>query len=373
MLVIKNADIITMTEAGMLRGDILIDQGIIQRVGPDIQPTSGAQLLDASGLVALPGFVDAHSHAGCFGGGRQSGNEASAAVNAELDIFNSITPGSDFGTALRCGVTTTGVLPGASTILGGLGCVVKTYGENAKQMLMVRKACMKGSFSLSVNRLFGGSPGGPATVMGHAWQLRQWLTKAHEYAKNRGSQPKDSALENLALVIEKKIPLRVHCESYNIINTIRIAEEFDILFTLEHAFGASAFVDEIIAAKGLLGVVFGPLYFSQMPGISKEVKNTMAITLHNHGIPVAIMSDYFPDINCGTLVFQAGELVRNGCDIQTVLEMLTLNPARILGVDERVGSIEAGKDADIILFSALPAVDTSARLMHVIAGGNIVN
>lgn len=172
-------------------------------------------------------------------------------------------------------------------------------------------------------------------------------------------------------MLRREIPIKVHCEQFDMMTTLRIAEEFNISFTLDHAWGASDFYDEICSAKNLVGVIFGPTGVGLLPGECGKVDIECLEVLDRRGVTCAIMTDG-PIMNPELLVGQAGEAVRLGTPHERVLRMLTINPAKIAGLDDRIGSLEPGKDADIVLFKGIPALDVAARCVRTIINGETV-
>ena len=155
------------------------------------------------------------------------------------------------------------------------------------------------------------------------------------------------------------------------LTVIRIADEFNVRFTLDHAWGSSDFYDEICTAKNLTGVIFGPIGVPLLPGECGKVDIESLRVLDERGVTVAIMTDG-PIMAPEMIVAQAGEAVRTGTPHDRALRMLTINPAMIAGLDGRIGSIEPGKDADIALFAGAPALDVDARCMRTIINGKTV-
>ena len=153
--------------------------------------------------------------------------------------------------------------------------------------------------------------------------------------------------------------------------TLQIAEEFDILCTIDHAWGASDFYDEIAGAKNLVGIIFGPTGVPLLPGECGKVDIECLAELDRRGVVTAIMTDG-QIMNQELLVGQAGEAVRTGTPHERALTMLTRNAAAITGIEDRAGSLEPGKDADIILFRGIPARDTAARCVHAVINGETV-
>ncbi|GMG95795.1 amidohydrolase family protein [Tepidimicrobium xylanilyticum] len=375
MLVIKNARIYTSAGIVYEKGDILIENGKITDVGESLS-CEQAEVIDCSGLVVIPGIVDAHSHIGGFGMDMtdQDLNEMTKNITPEVEAIYSIdTKSPMFQRVIKAGITTSAIAPGSGNVIGGLVCAVKSHGKNIKEMCIKNPIALKAALGGNPKGVYGKRNQLPMTRMGIASVLRDTLIKGREYMekKEKGEAAFDVGLEHVCKVLKKEIPLKVHCEQFDMLTTIRIAEEFDIEFTLDHAWGASDFYDDIAEAKNLKGVIYGPVGVLLLPGECGKIDIYSLIELDKRGVPCAIMTDG-PICNPDLIIVQAGEVVRFGGDIERVINMLTINPAKIIGVDDRVGSIEKGKDADLVIFEGMPALDTDARVRYTIINGNIV-
>jgi len=378
MLVIKNGKIFTSANGVIEKGNILIENGKIQGIS-EIEDWGCKNIIDASGLVVIPGIVDAHSHIGGFGSDMSDPdlNEMTNNSTPQMESIYSIdTESYMFKRALKAGITTSAVAPGSGNVVGGLVCAVKSHGKGIEDM------CIKNPIALKM--ALGGNPKGvygkrnqmPMTRMGIAQVMRDTLNKGIEYMKKKDSMNDkerplyDYGMENVCKVIRREIPLKVHCEQFDMLTIIRIAKEFNINFTLDHAWGASDFYDDITNSN-CKGVIYGPIGVLLMPGECGKIDIHSVIELDRRGIDCAIMTDG-PILNPDVIIVQAGEVIRFGGEIEKVINMLTINPARIMGVDDSVGSIEEGKDADIVIFKGTPAVDTNATVIYTIINGEIV-
>ena len=182
--------------------------------------------------------------------------------------------------------------------------------------------------------------------------------------------PYDLGLEHGIPVIEKKIPLKVHSYMHDMMTLLEIAKEFDILVTMDHAQGASDFADEL-ADPHVKGVVFGPTCEPLFPGEGGKLDYECCKMLDDRGVNVAVMTDG-PVTAINMLLYEIGEAVRKGMDPVRALGMVTVNAARILGIEDRVGSLAVGMDADILVWSALPSLAADAVLERVIIDGKTV-
>ena len=287
-------------------------------------------------------------------------------------IYSIDTKSPMFERAIKAGITTSAIAPGSGNVIGGLVCAVKSYGKNIKEMCIKNPVALKAALGGNPKGVYGKRKELPMTRMGIASVLRDTLIKGQEYMakKEKGEADFDLGLENVCKVLRRKsLKGALWTVWYAYCNCI--AEEFDIEFTLDHAWGASDFYDDIAVAKNLKGVVYGPIGVLLLPGECGKIDIYSLIELDKRGVLCGIMTDG-PICNPDLIIVQAGEVVRFGGNIERVINMLTINPARIIGVDDRVGSIEKGKDADLVIFEGMPALDTNARVIYTIIDGEIV-
>ncbi len=375
MLVIKNAKIFTSAGKIYEKADMLLNSGKIEKIAEKIEIPEDAQVIDAENLTAIPGIVDAHSHIGTFGiGGDQDANEVTKNATPEIEVLYGIdTDLKAFQRVLRSGITTSAIAPGSGNVIGGLVCAVKSYGDSIEDMCIKNPVALKMALGGNPKGVYGKRNQMPMTRMGIAEVIRENYIKATEYLrkKEEGEDiPYDQGMENICKVLKREIPMKVHCEQFDMLTTIRISEEFNVEFTLDHAWGASDYYDDISNAKNLRGVIFGPIGVYLTPGECGKVDIDSLIELDRRGVCCSIMTDG-PVMNPDLIVNQAGELVRFGMPQEKALEMITINGAKIIGLQDRIGSIEEGKDADIVLFKGSPAVDTDARVVCTIVNGEI--
>lgn len=366
MKAIINGTIYTMAGEVIQQGIVVFDQGKIMAVGKDLQIPPNAQIINALGKVVTPGLIDAHTHLGIQEEGIRwegsDGNEVSAPVVAGLRAIDAINPGEEgFRDAYRAGITTVMTGPGSANVVGGENLAMKTYGENIEEMVLRNPCGLKGALGENPKRVYGtrANPKIPVTRMGVAALLREALVSGQNYrakvnhaAKEKQPFQRDLAKENLVRILQKEIPLRIHAHrADDILTALRIAKEFGIKITIEHCTEGHKLVEEILAAQ--VPVVVGPSF----SGRSKvELKNKTFATagiLAKAGVKVAIISDH-PVVPVHYLPIYAGLAVRNGMPEMEALKAITINAAEILGVAKRVGSIEVGKDADLVIFDGHP-------------------
>lgn len=375
MLVIRNAKIYTCAGKIYEQADILIDGQKIAAIGENLDVPPQTKSIDADGLVAMPGIVDAHSHVGLFGDGSgQDANEMTANATPEVESYYGIDIGDKaFQRVCRAGITVSAIPPGSGNVIGGMVCAVKSYGDSLEKMCIKNPVALKMALGGNPKGVYGKRNQMPMTRMGVAEIIRENLIRAKEYlAKQQRGEAVEyhQGMENLCKVLRREIPMKVHCEQFDMLTILHIAEEFDVELTIEHAWGASDFYDDIAASKNLRGIIFGPIGVYLTPGECGKVDIDSLIELDRRGVCCSIMTDG-PVMNPDLIVCQAGELVRFGMDQQKALQMLTINPAKILGLEDRIGSLEKGKDADVVLFRGEPAIDTAARVVCTIVNGEI--
>ncbi|MCL2549100.1 MAG: amidohydrolase family protein, partial [Symbiobacteriaceae bacterium] len=276
----------------------------------------------------------------------------------------------------KVGVTTVCIPPGSSNVIGGMAITLKTHGTNIHKMVIQNPAAMKCAL--------GGSPKGygrrnqmPMTRMAIAHLLREALRKAQVYQQKLAEAEEDAEkkpvydAQNEALlpVLRREIPLKVHCEQFDMLTIIEIAREFEVNYTIEHGWAGDLFVEELYAGGG--PVNFGPIGIVEGVGELTGGDIAVAKILDDRGIHVSLMTDS-PVFSSEALLISAGEAVRIGIDHQRALEMITLRPAEALGLGDRLGSLKPGKDADLVIFAGIPALDTNARVLCTIIDGQIV-
>lgn len=385
MLVIKNARLLTMTENGSFVGDIRIDGGKIAEIAQNVD-TTGCDVFDADGMYAMPGIIDAHSHIGMWedGMGREGsdGNEATNPVTPEMRSIDGINPFDRcFKEAVACGVTTAVTGPGSANVVGGTFVAMKLYGRSMDEMILKFPVAMKAAFGENPKRVYG-DKATPATRMAIAAILRKALAGALDYAKkieNAKDDPskmpeRDLGKEALLPVIRRELPLKIHCHrADDILTAIRIAKEFNVRFTLDHCTEGYLIPDllkETIEETGA-GIIIGPLLTDRSKIELRNVSFSAPKALYDAGIDFAMMTDH-PVIPEQYLPVCAALAVREGLPEDAALRSITINAARITGIDDRVGSLEVGKDADIAVFSGHP-LDFRSRCVLCTVDGQVAH
>lgn len=376
MYVIKNGTLYTMGRQGVIQADILVENGKIKKIGKDLSH-EGGEMIDASGKCVTPGFVDAHSHIGGIGPGTEEDlNEITNPLTPELDAYYGINPDDkNFEIALKQGITTSCLAPGSANVVCGW---VMAYKSAGKDRVVKRPVAMKGAMGINPKGCYSKTNQAPMTRMAIANIMRTYLKNVKDYMKKKEEAaadpakmpPFDLGLEHGIPVLEKKIPLKVHSYMHDMMTVLEIAKEFDIYITLDHAQGASDFYEEL-QDPHVQGVIFGPTAECLFPGEGGKLDPECCKGLDDRGVPIAVMTDG-PVTVVNMLLFEMGEAVRNGMDPVRALAMVTSTAAKIIGVEDRVGSLEEGKDADILIWSDLPSCATDAVLEQVFVDGECV-
>ncbi len=381
MLLIKNAKIYSMVAPIIEQGDILIENNKIVKIGQGIEEKK-AEVLRADGLIALPGLVDAHTHIGGMNFSQPTHtddlNEMTNNITPDLQAIYGIDPGSpDFAYAYQNGITTVAITPGSGNVVAGWAFAAKTYGKNIFEMCIKNPIALKVALGGNPKRVYGKRNQQPSTRMSIPVMIKDLLSRANEYLEKKEQAQReneelpayDRELEAVIPVLKKEIPLKIHCTQFDMLTAIEIAREFGLDFTLDHAWGASEYLEEIIESG--CKIVFGPIGSMKSLGEARLIDIESVVELDRRGVPVSLITDA-PILSIDSLLHHAGEAVRAGCAVERVLRMITINAAEIIGVADRVGSLEVGKDADIVLFKGLPAYDTKAEVIATLINGKIV-
>ena len=386
MLYITNGRIKTMAGAEYRNGQILIENGKIKAVGEDVERPDGAQKIDAGGHLVTPGMIDAHCHIGLFGSALrwegEDANEEMDPITPHLRGLDSIDPMDEcFENARRGGITTIATGPGSGNVIGGSFAALKTDGKRVDDMVLLEPLAMKAAFGENPKSSYGLKGKSPYTRMAVAALLREALFKAQRYAQEleayeastdegKKRPPFDMKMEALLPVIRRQIPLKAHVHrADDICTAIRIAKEFDVKLTIDHCTEGHLIAD-ILAAEGY-PVLIGPSFGDKTkPEVRNKTFDTVKV-LSDAGLKVAIITDA-PVVPIERLPLCAGLAMEAGLEEQKAWECITINPAAIMGVDDRTGSIEPGKDADIVIHSGDPLRDIGSHALYTIIDGKIV-
>lgn len=380
MLLIKNGYIKPMVGEDIENGCVLIgDDGKIVAVGAELSAPEGCNVIDAQGRLVTPGCVDAHCHIGldneCMGWEGRDYNEIVDPITPHLRAIDSINPQDEaFGNALQGGVTSACTGPGSANVVGGTFVAIKLSGKRVDNMIIKNPVAMKCAFGENPKRCYGqGLKKSPTTRMATAALLRELLFKARNYMRDKDAgknPPFDMKLEAMLPVMRGEIPLKAHAHrADDILTSIRIAKEFGVKLTLDHCTDGALIADEL-ALEGYSAFV-GPT----LGGKSKiELCNksfTTPAVLHEAGVAISIITDA-PVIPLQYLPMCAGLAVNAGLDEEVAWHAITINPAVQTGIGDRVGSLEPGKDGDVVIWTANPLTTVGAESYTTIVDGKIV-
>lgn len=371
MLAIRNGRILTAAAPGAAvppvveGGTLLVENGKITAIGRDIAVPAGAEIIDATGKWVTPGIIDGHSHVGIeedgVGWEGSDGNETTDPVTAECRAIDGINPADTaFEEIRRHGVTSVMVAPGSANVIGGQTVAIKCYGKVVDEMLIKNPAGMKAALGENPKRVYGSQNKKPSTRMGTAAVLRGALVAARDYmrkkeaARTKPEAAVDTNLKYEALipVLRGEIPLRVHAHrADDIITAIRIAEEFGIKITIEHCTEGDKIADYIAEKK--IPVIVGPSMYQRSKLEVKDRGFHTPVALAKAGVHVALTTDH-PVMPAQYLRHAAGICIREGMPEDVALAAITRHAAEHIGIESRVGSLEPGKDADIVVWDGDP-------------------
>ncbi len=381
MIAIINGQVMTITQGTLDRGTVLVEGGRIVALGEQVEIPEDAQIFDAEGKVVMPGMIDAHCHVGVFPDGigweYSDGNEMTDPITPHLRALDAVHPDDPaFKDLVAAGVTTVLTGPGSGNLIGGQWVCLKTAPKpSVEEMVLLEPAGMKMALGENPKRVYGDQKKAPSTRMGNAAALRAALVDARNYldkweryqvdlsdyqakleaGKQDAERPKmperNLKLEALGKVLRRELKARVHAHrADDMLTAIRIAEEFNLDLTLEHATEGYKIAD-ILAAKGIM-VTAGPILFSRVKYELREMTPKNPGLMAQAGVKVAIQTDEMSAVKY--LTINAALAVREGMSEEEALKAITINAAEVIGVEERVGSLEVGKDADIVVLGGHP-------------------
>ena len=361
-------------------GYVDMENGRITALGAMPAPGGADGVFDAQGGILLPGLVDAHTHMGMWEDGLgfegDDGNEDTDPSTPHLRAVDAVNPlDRCFREALEAGVTTVVTGPGSANPIGGQMCAMKTYGRRMEEMVLRAPVAMKMALGENPKTTYNGKSQAPVTRMATAAIIREQLAQAVRYAKDKQraredpdtDEPEyDIKCEALLPVVRGELPVHFHAHRLDDIFTARrLAEEFHLRYVVVHGTQGHRAAD-LLAADGTT-VLCGPLLCDRSKPELADLTPANPGLLAAAGVEIAIITDH-PVIPAQYLPICAGLAVREGLPREKALEAVTLAPARICGIDDRVGSIAPGKDADLVLFREDP-LTLAAKPVAVFAGG----
>ena len=380
MLLIKNGLVKPMVGEDIPNGCVLVDDnGKIAAVGTELSAPDGATVIDAGGRLVTPGCVEAHCHIGVHNSlYRWEGadyNEKSDPITPHMRAIDGINPIDEtFTEAIKHGVTSACTGPGSANVVGGTFAAIKLVGKRVDDMIIKNPIGMKCAFGENPKSFYGQtSKKAPVTRMATAALLRELLFKSKNYlaAKESDKAPNfDMKLEAMIPVIKKEIPLKAHVHrADDIFTAIRIAKEFDVDLTLDHCTDGGIIADEL--AKEGYPVFAGPAFGGKSkPELLNKSFATVA-ALYNAGVPVSIVTDA-PLTPLERLPLCAGLAIAEGMPYEAAWKAITINPATQTGIGDRVGSLEAGKDGDVVIWTADPLKNIGVTAYVTVVDGKVV-
>ena len=384
MLLIKNANLISMEDINYEIVDILIKDGKIIGIGTyDQADYPEYKVIDAYGRYVTPGLVDPHCHVGMIestiGWAGSDANEMSNPITPELRAIDGIKPHDEcFKEALESGVTTVCTGPGSANVIGGTFCALKTKGNTVDEMILVEELCMKMALGENPKRVYGNSKTSPSTRMASAALMREWLIKAKKYHEKKEQYKKDllegkeakevefnMKLEALSKVFDGLL-VKIHAhQADDIATAMRIAKEFGLNMTVDHATEGYLIAD--VLKQNNQSVILGPTLGNKSKYELKAKSFDSGKVLHEAGVEFAIMTDH-PVVEQKHTLVQLALFVKAGLPELAALKAVTINAAKLCGIDNRVGSIKVGKDADVVIWSGHP-LDIMTEASIVILNG----
>lgn len=380
MLYVKNGTIHDGIHEEAFQADILVEEGKIKAIGKNLEAPEGTRIVDAEGLSVYPGFVEAHGHIGLDGYGigyeGMDYNELNDIISPQMrgiDGVKAMDPA--LPKAAAAGVTCVCVGPGSANVLGGTFTTIKTVGKRVDDMVVRDGVAMKCAFGENPKRVYRDKK--DSSRMTTAALLRETLFKAREYMEKKEAAGEDISkrpafdikMEALLPVLKKEIPLKAHAHATeDIFTALRIAREFDVKITLEHVTEGHLIVEEL--AKENVPLAVGPTLTSASKFELRNKSWTTPGVLAAAGCQVSIITDS-PVIPQEYLPLCAGLAVQAGMDPFAALQAITINPAKHAGIADRVGSLEVGKDADIVITDGCP-FEVSTEVKYVFIDGEAV-
>lgn len=376
-MIIINAKIYTMADKTYSNGYIKIKNGKITEIGnmsDYVADERCSDIFDAAGNALYPGFIDSHTHIGIcedsLGFEGDDCNEMTNPLTPQLRAIDAINPlDACFKEALEAGITSVITGPGSSNPIAGQVAAVKTYGVCVDDMLIKTPVAIKMALGENPKSVYHERKETPITRMATAAIIRNQLYEAKEYLKKKKAEEEfdyDDACEALIPLLEGKIPAHIHAHrADDIMTAVRIAKEFSFDFIIVHGTRGHLITSRLVDEK--VRIMSGPLICERSKPELRDLTPKAPGLLNNAGVKLTIVTDH-PVVPIQYLAISAGLAVREGLDRTQAMKAITINAAEFCGIEDRVGSIEVGKDADIIVFDMEP-LSLEAKPLAVIVDG----
>jgi imidazolonepropionase-like amidohydrolase len=359
-------------------GTVLITDGVITAVGTDVAVPDGVDVVDASGRWVLPGFIDAHAHVGVHEEGEGAAgsdvNEMTDPNGARMRALDAVNPTElGFSDALSGGVTTVVVKPGSGNPIGGQTVAIKTWGRIVDEMVVKSPTSVKSALGENPKRVYGEKKQLPSTRQGVAAVIRDAFTKAQDYRAKRDAatakgEPfdRDPTSEVLVQVLDGELPWCQHTHRADDIATaIRLADEFGYRLIVNHA--TEGFLIADVLAERAIPCIVGPMFTTRSKVELRLRTLANPGVLAAAGVQVALTTDH-PVVPINFLVHQATLAVKEGMTREDALRSLTVNPAQMMGLADRVGALAPGLDGDVVIWDGDP-LDVMSRALQVFVYG----
>ena len=364
-------------------GNLIVEKGKIHAISGNDFSGDFSEIIDCSGNALLPGFIDAHTHEGMIqgeiGDAGDDVNEMSDPVTPHLRAIDAINP---FDKSLResfeGGVTILNTGPGSANVIGGLFAVIRPYGSIVDKMIIKEPSALKIAFGENPKDVYSKHDKEPQTRMAIAAMIREWFYKAQDYSEKRVSESSDDEdkkpefdlkLEALALALKGEISVHAHAHRADDIATaIRIADEFKLKLVLVHATEGHKIADYIAEKK--IPCIVGPSFPGREKAELNEISFKTASILVDAGVKVALQSDTYPPVKYFHSILCMAH--KYGMTKEEVIKSVTCIPAEILGIEDKFGSLEQGKAADLILFDKPDPLDFYASVSSVYVSGELI-
>lgn len=390
LVVIKAGKILSMAGPVLENGLVLVENGKIKAIGRDIKIPDGAEVIDEPGGWVLPGLIDAQSSLGLADETGRSENEELSDPNvAQLNVVDGLNPfDKRIAQARAAGITAALVSPGRRSVIGGQMAAVRLKGKTADEMVLLSPAGMKFSIGEGPKQAFGEKGRLPSTRMGNVYVIRQALLEAKDYAEKWAAYEKklaeakkskkdlseiqapkrDLKLEALARVVKGELKAFIECYRMDDIGAaLRLVDEFNLKAVLVGCAEGYLLAEEIARRK--IPVIVGPFGIGPKRTETERVEISNAARLHRAGVKVVLQSEV--QYGLGTLEelpLVAALAVRGGLPEEEALKAITINAAEVIGISDRLGSLEPGKEADLVVFSGHP-FDYRSRVKRVLLAG----
>ncbi|MGH1548855.1 amidohydrolase [Leifsonia poae] len=380
-IAIVNGYVVPVSAEPIENGVVLVRDGVIEAVGTadEVRLPEGVEVVDAAGKWVLPGFIESHGHVGIHeeanGPAGDDTNEMTTPNTAAVRAIDAINIDDEgFRDALSGGVTSVVVKPGSGNPIGGQTVAIKTWGGRIIDEQVIHEAVsVKSALGENPKRVYGGKNQTPSTRLGVAMIIREAFVAAQNYRAARDNAAaegkpfdRDLSKETLVRVLDGELAWDQHTHRHDDIATaLRLADEFGYRLVVNHGTEAHKIAD--VLAERDIPVIFGPMFTSRSKVELRDRAIANLATLAKAGVRVAITTDH-PVVPINFLIYQAALAVKDGLPRETALEALTVNPAAFLRLDDRVGSLTAGLDGDVVVWSGDP-LDVNSRAERVFIQG----